>query len=473
MLKIHNTLSKKLAEFKPVQPDKVSFYHCGPTVYWVQHIGNMRGMTMADLIRRSLIFMDYEVTFVRNYTDVGHLTGDNIGDADIGEDRMEKAAKREKLDPQSIAKKYIDAFEQHTKALNIIEPDYKPVASEYVPQMQEMIGVLLAKGFAYETDKAVYFEVAKFPNYTELSGQNLERNISGSGKGEVTDPEKRSPHDFALWFFKTGAHENALQYWPSPFKSKEVENGEGIPGWHIECSAMARDLLGDTIDIHMGGVEHISIHHTNEIAQSESATGVKFVNYWIHNEHLLIEGKKMSKSEGTAFTLDDITDRGFNPLALRYFYLNAHYRSKQNFTWDAISAAQQAYKRLRNHIKQLQQTSVPAEISPEFRQRFLSALENDFNIPEALAVTWELLKTDLDSAIKLATIKDFDRVLGLDLLNNEEIQISDEARDLIEKRELARKLGNWNEADSLREKLKEEYALVVEDTPEGQRVLGN
>lgn len=471
MLKVYNTLTKSLEEFKPLTEKKVSFYHCGPTVYWVQHIGNLRGMTLADLIRRSLVYLGNDVTFVRNYTDVGHLTGDNIGDADSGEDRMEKASKRENLDPQTIAKKYIDTFEAHTTALNILEPDYKPVASKYIEQMQELIKKLIKEGFAYETDKAVYFEVSKFPKYTELSGQVLEKNRAGEGKGDVNDPDKKSPHDFALWFFRTGAHKNALQYWPSPFSSSEVENGEGIPGWHIECSAMAGELLGETIDFHMGGVEHISIHHTNEIAQSESANGVKFVNYWLHNEHLLIDGKKMSKSEGTAYILDDVIEKGFDPIVLRYFFLNAHYRSKQNFTWEALQGANLSYKRLKKQVNQLQDIEEKGQIAQLYKQRFVRALENDFNIPEALALLWELVKSEIKDADKLETIKDFDRVLGLNLLDNAKVEINPEAQELIEKRQLARKLGNWTESDELRDRLKEEYAVVIEDTPEGQRVV--
>ena len=476
MLKIFNTLKRTLEEFKPLEKGQISFYQCGPTVYWVQHIGNLRGMTMADLIRRSLMYMDYQVNFVRNYTDVGHLTGDNIGDADTGEDRMEKAAKRENLDPQAIADKYIDIFEKDTEALNILEPNHKPVASQYIVQMHKIIKKLLDKGYAYETDKAVYFEVVKFENYTKLSGQKLEKNKAGEGKGDISDPDKKAPNDFALWFFKTGAHKNALQYWPSPFQSKEVENGEGIPGWHIECSAMAEELLGETIDLHMGGVEHISIHHTNEIAQSEAANEVKFVNYWLHNEHLLIDDKKMSKSGGTAYILDDIREKGFEPLALRYFYLNAHYRSKQNFTWDALKGAEQSYNRLKSSIKRvisvMNANNIEGEVNKEYKERFISALENDFNIPEALALLWELIKSDIPAPDKIATIRDFDRVFGLNLITDfVSPKLSNEVQDMIDKRELARKLKNWTEADELRDLLEKQHSVVVEDTPDGQRVI--
>ncbi len=471
MLKIYNTLTRSQGEFVPIEQNKVKFYHCGPTVYWTQHIGNMRGMTMADLIRRSLDYLGYDVTFVRNYTDVGHLTGDNIGDADSGEDRMEKAAKREQIDPQAIAQKYIKIFERDSKALNIQEPDHKPVASGYIEEMQGMVKLLLEKGFAYETSKAVYFDVKKFPNYTSLNRQNLEQNITGEGKGDVGDPDKKNPYDFALWFFKTGVHKNALQYWPSKFNSPEVENGEGFPGWHIECSAMAKSLLGETLDFHMGGIEHISIHHTNEIAQSEAANGVKFVNYWLHNEHLLIDGAKMSKSSGTAYTIDDIVAKDYDPIILRYFFLNAHYRSKQNFTWDALEGSNQAYQRLKNQVSHIVNNS-PAQgsVNSEYKDRFSKALESDFNIPEALALTWELIKSDVSNEQKLATIKDFDKVLGLKLTDIVKVQLTDEVQDLLEKRELARKLKNWTEADQLREQLENQFAVVVKDTPEGQKV---
>jgi cysteinyl-tRNA synthetase len=471
MLKIYNTLTRSQEEFVPIVQNKVSFYHCGPTVYWTQHIGNMRGMTMADLIRRSLDYLGYDVMFVRNYTDVGHLTGDNLGDADTGEDRMEKASKREQLDPQTIAKKYVEIFEKDIKTLNIIEPDHKPVASAYISEMQEMVRVLLEKDYAYLTPKAVYFDVNKFPDYTKLNGQNLEKNITGEGKGDVGDPEKKNPYDFALWFFKTGVHKNALQYWPSIFNSTEVTNGEGFPGWHIECSAMSKALLGDTIDFHMGGIEHISIHHTNEIAQSEAANGVKFVNYWLHNEHLLIDGGKMSKSSGTAYTIEDIVAKDYDPIVLRYFFLNAHYRSKQNFTWEALEGSNQAYQRLKNQVSHIvnSQTGL-GEVNNEYKDRFIRAIENDFNIPEALALLWELIKSDMNNDEKLATINDFDKVLGLKLTEVVKLHLTDEIQDLLEKRELARKLKNWTEADQIREQLESQYAVVVKDTPEGQRV---
>ncbi len=364
-MKIYNTLTRQKENFIPIEEGKVRFYQCGPTVYWTQHIGNMRAMTMADLIRRSLSVNGYEVNFVRNYTDVGHLTGDNLGNADTGEDRMEKGAKREGLSPSEIADKYIKIFEDDTQALNILPPTHQIRATEYIPQIIEMVDSLIEKSFAYVTPRAVYFDITRASDYNRLNKQNLEENRHSAGVGDVTDSDKRNPQDFALWFFRTGSHKNALQYWPSPFRSTDVENGEGFPGWHIECSAMIKAMLGVTIDIHMGGVEHIAVHHTNEIAQSEGANGVEFVHYWIHNEHLNVNNEKMSKSEGTGYSLSEITDKGYDPMILRYFFLQAHYRSTQNFTFEALDAAQTALNRLRSQLSTFNSQSDRTQLSDE------------------------------------------------------------------------------------------------------------
>lgn len=412
-MKLFNTLTRNIEVFKPINNKHVLFYHCGPTVYWVQHIGNLRAMVWADLIRRSLIYLGYQIKFVRNYTDVGHLTSDE----DTGEDKMEKGAKREGLTPQKIADKYIKVFEQDTKSLNILEPDYKPQASQYIKQIQDMIQILLNKGFAYITNLAVVYDVSKFPEYNKLNKQKMDLNKQGAGKGAIEDPEKKHFADFNLWVFKKGPHKNALQTWPSPW-------GDGFPGWHIECSVMAKALLGETIDIHMGGVEHISIHHTNEIAQSEAANGKPFVHYWLHNEHLNVDDRKMAKSDGSSFTLKEIIDKGYDPLILRYFYLSAHYRSKQNFTWEALKNSKEGLSKLRKIVLELKFLSNKTNKSNEtnksniFRQQFTEALENDFQIPQALAVTWEMLKSKLPAVYKLRNLLDFDQVLGLGLDTN-------------------------------------------------------
>ncbi|KKP69834.1 cysteine--tRNA ligase [candidate division CPR3 bacterium GWF2_35_18] len=487
MLKIYNTLTKKLESFKPIEDKKVRFYHCGPTVYWTQHIGNLRGMMMADLIRRSLEYLGYDVNFVRNYTDVGHLTGDNLGDADTGEDKMEKGALREGLTPDEIADKYIRIFENDTKALNIEEPNKKPRATQYVKQMQKMITTLIEKSYAYVTPKAVYFDVSKFSNYNELNHQNLELNLSGAGTGDVSDANKKHSVDFALWFFKTGAHQNALQTWEFlGVTSEEVENGRGFPGWHIECSAMSKALLGDTIDIHMGGIEHIPVHHTNEIAQSEASNGVKFVNYWLHNEHLNVNGKKMSKSEGTGYSLQEVVSKkveiknrmfvNFEPFDLRYFFLNSHYRSKQNFTWDALKDAKIARENFDERVWSLPERK--GNIVKSYKEKFIKAIENDFNIPQGLAIAWELLKSKEKEEDKRETILDFDKVLGLGLKGSQNIgrKILEpkhlkniKIRNLIKERDEARLNKDFRKSDELR-KLIEAEGYIVEDTKEGTKV---
>lgn len=478
MLKVFNTLGREQQVFRPIEDNKVRFYQCGPTVYSTQHIGNMRAIVLGDLIRRSLMYLGYDVKYVRNYTDFGHLTGDNIGDADIGEDRMEKGAKKEGITPKEVADKYIAEFENDINALNTLPATVTARATDYIQQMIEMVQVLLDKGFAYSTPTAIYFDISKFPNYTQLSGQKLDKNISGEGHGEITDTNKKNPQDFAIWFFRTGVHKNALQYWPSPFKSDEVENGYGFPGWHIECSAMVKANLGDTIDLHMGGVEHIPTHHTNEIAQSESANGVKYVNYWVHNEHLDIDGGKMSKSLGNVYYLSDLIKKGYNPLHLRYLFLQSHYRSKQNFTFEALDAASSAYQRLINFVSIWSQEasgdSISGESDESLNNKFMEALEDDFNIPQALAVVWELTRSNLSSQEKLATIQNFDKVLGLNLLesaeNPQEVEIPTEAKILIEERNIARINKDWKKSDELRDQLEKEFGLKVKDTPEGQLI---
>ncbi|MEP7103357.1 MAG: cysteine--tRNA ligase [Candidatus Dojkabacteria bacterium] len=468
MLKIYNTLGRELETFKSIKDKYVSIYRCGPTVYWTQHIGNMRGMVMSDLIERTLKYEGYKVKFVQNYTDVGHLTSDE----DEGEDKMEKGAKREGLSPKEIADKYIAQFENDVAKLNVLEPDYKPRATEYVKQMIEMVQELLDKGFAYERPNAIYFDISKFPKYNELNGQRLDMNREGEGHGDVTDENKKNPQDFALWFFRTDVHKNALQYWPSPFKSSEVENGEGFPGWHIECSAMARDLLGNPIDIHIGGIEHIAVHHTNEIAQSEAANGEKFANYWLHHEHLDVDGKKMSKSLGNIYSLDNILESNYSPMHLRYFFLQAHYRSKQNFTFEALDGAKKAYERLINFVKTWaedsdKQKSNDFKINKGFKEKFTEAIEDDFNIPNALAIVWELTKSDLQSDDKLGTLLDFDKVLGLGLEHAlsqpKEKEIPLEAQMLIEERNIARLSKDFKKADEIRDQLKSRFGVDVVD----------
>lgn len=452
---IYNTLGREKQEFKPLKKGEILFYHCGPTVYWTQHIGNLRGMLAGDIVRRTLEYSGYKVKHARNYTDVGHLTSDE----DEGEDKMDKASKRDNVSPEEVAKKYIKIFEQDTRELNILEPTYKPIATEYIKEMQKMVKELIDKGFAYQTELAIYFDITKAKDYTRLSGQILEENISGAGKGEVADPDKKNPHDFAIWFFKKGAHANAIQTWPFG------NLGEGFPGWHMECSAMSRKLFGKTIDIHMGGIEHIPVHHTNEIAQSEAANGKSCANYWLHNEHLLVDNKKMSKSEGTGYSLAEVKEKGFDPLVLRYFFLSAHYRSKQNFTWKALEGARNGLESLYNKVRLLG-SGISGQVNKEFNKKFLEAINDDFNTPNALAVVSELFKSNISNGDKLSTLLEFDEVLGLDIQPFITGSLPDDVEVLVYQRKVAKENKDWEESDKLRKQL-EEKGYIVKDEKNG------
>lgn len=470
-VKLYNTLAREKQIFEPLQEGKISMYQCGPTVYWTQHIGNMRAVVLADLIVRSLQYAGYEVKFVRNYTDVGHMTSDE----DTGEDKMEKGAKREGLSPEEVAGKYIAVYEQDVADLNTLCPDFKPRATENIDGIIEMTQTLLDKGYAYTTPLAVYFDISKAKDYTKLSRQNMEEIIDGAGGGDVEDPDKRHSADFALWIFKAEKHKNALQFWTSPFQSSLVSSGEGFPGWHIECSVMSEKHLGATLDIHMGGVEHIPVHHTNEIAQSESANDAIFANYWLHNEHLLVDNTKMSKSEGTSYSLAEVKEKGFDPLALRYFFLQAHYRSKQNFTWEALEASQ---KGLMNLYKQVAGLGTEyGEINEEYQKKFTEQLSDDFNLPQALATVYEMLQADIPPKDKLATIFDLDNVLGLRicekvkiLREEQKIIVPEEIQKLVSKREDARKNKDWAESDNLRDEILSKGFEVL-DTQTGPKIV--
>jgi cysteinyl-tRNA synthetase len=338
-----------------------------------------------------------------------------------------------------------------------------------------MVQALVGDDFAYITPKAVYFNVGRAKDYNKLNKQNLGENREGAGAGEVQDPDKENPHDFALWFFKTGVHQAALQTWPSSFESSEVADGRGFPGWHIECSAMIKALLGETIDIHMGGVEHISIHHTNEIAQSESVNNAPLANFWIHNEHLLVDDKKMAKSEGTGYSLAEVVEKGYDPLDLRYLFLQAHYRSQQNFTWEGLDAARTARGRLLSIVRGLQTGEESSVIDEkiaqygEYRNQFTEALNDDFNIPQALAVLWEVAKSSLAPAEKHDLLMDFDSVLGLGMDRSQE-KPNEEVQKLVEQRSAYRKEGKFVEADHLKKEI-EEMGYTVKDTPGGPMVV--
>jgi cysteinyl-tRNA synthetase len=457
MLKLHNSLTRKTEDFQPIDKDLVGFYTCGPTVYNFVHIGNLRTMIMADVLRRVLLYDKYSVKFVMNITDVGHLTSDG----DSGDDKMEKNAKTVQ-DIEQIAGKYTTAFMENIRALNILPPDETPKATDHIKEQIEMIQGLIDKGLAYESTDAVYFDITKFADYTKLVGQDLSQMMLGARQEVVKDPNKHHPYDFVLWFKTMGRYQNHIQRWDSPW-------GEGFPGWHIECSAMSRKYLGDTFDIHAGGIDLKFPHHTNEIAQSEGYSGKKFVNYWIHGEHLLVgAGAKMSKSEGNFITLMDVIDKGFNPLAFRYLALTSHYRSRLNFTWESLTAAQ-------NGLNNLYETAVsfkaPHKVIPEFIQKFNDAIDNDLDTPKALAITWEMIKSGNTPQDKLATLLNFDQVLGLRIKETLEAgqTIPDVVQELVKQREQARANKDFAKSDEIRKAI-ESDGYSVEDTADGVRI---
>jgi cysteinyl-tRNA synthetase len=465
MLKLYNTLTRRKEEFQPIRPPQVGLYTCGPTVYDYQHIGNFRTFLFEDILRRVLAYNGFAVQHVMNITDVGHLTGDNLGDADIGEDRMELSAQRTGQSAWELAELYTADFFKNAERLHLLRPDIVCKATDHIPEQIALVQKLEQKGFTYRTSDGIYFDVSKFPDYGRLTGQKLEEKEAGA-RVEV-NPEKRHPADFALWKFSPKDQQRQME-WQSPW-------GIGFPGWHIECSAMSAKYLGQPFDIHCGGVDHIYIHHPNEMAQSEAAEGVPLAHYWLHGEFLTVDGGRMGKSQGNAYLIDDLIKRGMEPLAFRYLCLNAHYRAKLNFTWKALESAQTSLERLREHVRQYQSREGDAasgRVLPEERERFVEAINDDLNMPQALAVVWELLRSDQDPSDKLATLFDFDQVLGLGLSAVEpeqEIEAPGDVRALLEQREDLRKQRRYSEADRVREQINA-LGYEIVDTPQGPKL---
>lgn len=401
-IKLHNTLSNSLEEFKPIKQGHVGMYHCGPTVYNYAHIGNLRSYIFADILRRTLEYSKYEINQVINITDIGHLTSD----ADTGDDKMVKGLKLEGLPLtleglRQLADKYEKAFKDDLSALNIETPQAFPRATQYLKQEIELIQRLEENGFAYKLKDGVYFDTAKSEDYGKLGGLTP----TDESVARIGIEDKRNSRDFVLWKISEDTHLGFESPW-----------GVGFPGWHIECSAMSRELLGQPFDIHTGGVDHIPVHHNNEIAQSESAHNTKLAHYWLHNEFLNVKDGKMAKSEGNYITLKVLVDKGFTPLAYRYFLLMAHYRTPVTFSWEALEAAQNAYNRL---IKFVASLSKVGKINESYKDKFKEKLEKDLNTPQALAVLWGLVKDDkISPEDKLATLFDFDKVLGLGLASS-------------------------------------------------------
>lgn len=453
-LKLYNTLSRKIEEFEPLNPPKVGMYTCGPTVYDYPHVGNWRTFVFEDILRRVLIYNGYKVTQVMNATDVGHLTGDNVGVADEGEDRMEKAAKREKKDIWEVAKFYIDDFLKARDLLNIEAPEYFVRATDHITDQIDLIERLIDKGLAYVTPTGVFFDVLKLGDYGKLGRQKLTDKRVATREELVDDKTKHNPADFALWKLSRSEDRRQME-WESPW-------GRGFPGWHIECSAMSMKYLGESFDIHAGGVDHIAIHHTNEIAQSEGATGKPLARYWVHGEFLTVDGGRMGKSLGNAYTLHDVVAKKFDPLALRYLYLSAHYRTVLNFTWEALGAAQSALSNLKFKISNLKLGNTNIGCAG-YEQDFLDAINNDLNMPQALAVVWKLVDdNEMPARARLTSLLRFDKVLGLKLDLTDVTEFPDRVKKLLKKREKLRKAGKFEEADKIREEILK-MGYTVED----------
>lgn len=467
-MNLYNTLSKTIETFKPLNPPLVTFYSCGPTVYDFTHIGHIRTFINCDILKRVLIANGYKVKHVMNITDVGHLTNDS----DSGDDKFEKTAKRDQKTVWEVAQFYTDYFFYTMKQVNIINADIISKATEHIEEMIDFIKGLENKNYTYETKQAIYFNTEKVQDYGKLTGQKLDEKKVAVRDEVVLDSDKKNPADFVLWFKKVGKYNNHSMSWDSPW-------GTGFPGWHIECSAMSQKYLGDTIDIHAGGVDHIPVHHTNEIAQSESLTGKPFVNYWMHNEFLLVDGKKMSKSLNNFYTIDDIKNKGFDPLSLRYLFLQSHYRKQMNFTYDSLSASEEGLKNLRKNIRNLKNQSERSSLSEEklakidmFRSQFFESINNDLNISKALSIIPEILKSNIPSSDKYDLIIELDQILGLDL-NKEEIineEISKEIEELFQKRNILKNEKKYIEADKIRNELLEK-GYLIEDLPTGSKII--
>ncbi len=457
----YNTLTRRKMKFVPIHPGKVGLYTCGPTVYDYAHIGNLRTYIFEDVLRRALEYDGFEVRHVMNLTDVGHL----VSDADEGVDKMEKGAQREGKNAWEIAAKYTEAFFDDSKRLNILRPSVVCKATDHIKEQIELISALEKKGYTYRTSDGIYFDSLKFGKYGKMA--RIDKEGLEAGK-RVSLKEKRHSTDFALWKFSPKDAKRQME-WESPW-------GTGFPGWHIECSAMSMKYLGEHFDIHCGGIDHIPIHHTNEIAQSEAATGKKFVNFWLHSQHLITENGKMSKSSGEFLTLNRLVEKGFDPLDYRYYCLGTNYRKSLTFTQKRLETAREDFARLRKEILELRNrsargTPAPGKNAQEYDKRFLKGINDDLNTHEVLRVLHDLLNDpDVAPADKYASALKYDRVFGLGLGSLKEARIPPEVRELAEQREAARKGKNWKLSDELRERIAKK-GFAIEDNPEGYEII--
>lgn len=456
MIYFYNTLTRKKEEFKPAEGNTVRIYTCGPTVYKDATIGNMRTFIFMDNLRRVLKYNGYQLKHVMNLTDVGHL----VSDGDEGEDKMIKSAREEGKTPLEIAEYYTKLFFRDLDRLDVDMPEIICKATDYIQEMLEYVEALMKNGYAYETSTAIYFDVSKLDAYGLLSGIDVRKQKAGA-RVDV-DPEKRNPYDFALWI---KAPENHLMKWDSPW-------GPSYPGWHIECSTMSRIHLGDQFDIHTGGVDLIPTHHENEIAQSKGRTGKIPARFWMHQEFLLINGGKMSKSLGNVYLLQDLIDKGYEPLVYKYFCYTAHYRSRLNFTWEGMDAAQKSLANLRESYQKHKagEEKIDTAQIQEWEKRFLEAINDDINMPSAMGVVWEVAKYPLKSKELADLLLKFDQVLGLEIDKiKQDESIPTEVLELVKQRKQAREDKNWAQSDALRDQIKA-LGYQVEDTKEGMKI---
>ncbi len=457
-IKFYNTLTKKKEIFTPLEDNTVKIYSCGPTVYKDATIGNMRTYIFMDNLRRVLKYNGYKLKHAMNLTDVGHL----VSDGDEGEDKMIKSAREEGKTPLEIADFYSKRFFKDLNRLNIDLPEIICKATDHIQDMLEFVKKLVENGYAYETSTAIYFDVSKLDEYGILSGIDLRNQMAGA-RVDV-DKEKRNPYDFALWI---KAPENHLMKWDSPW-------GLSYPGWHIECSAMSKKYLGEQFDIHTGAIDLVPTHHENEIAQSKGCTGKIPARFWMHGEFLLINGGKMSKSLGNVYLLQDIIDRGYDPLVYKMFCFTSHYRNKLNFTWEAIDASSKALTNLKDlYSKHLESTEkVESSVIEEYKQEFLKAINDDLNMPLAMGVVWNVAKNQTKSKDFAELLKEFDEVLGLKIdekIQRKEEAIPEEILKLVEERKIARSEKNWKLSDELRDKIKD-LGYQVKDAKDGMEI---
>ncbi len=452
-LRLYDTYTRRIREFHPINPPNVGLYTCGPTVYDYAHIGNLRTYIFEDLLRRVLEFNGYKVTHVMNITDVGHL----VSDADTGEDKMEKGSRRTGKSAWEIADQYTKAFQNDMHHLNMIEPTIWCKATDHIQEQIDLVMCIEEKGFTYRTSDGIYFDTSKQPDYGFMARLDVEGLQAGL---RIDMGEKHNPTDFALWKLSPKDKKRQME-WDSPW-------GVGFPGWHIECSAMSAKYLGTYFDIHCGGEDHISVHHTNEIAQTEACYGTRLANFWMHGYFLQIEEDRMSKSSGEFLRIQSLIDRGYDPLSYRYFVLNANYRSKLTFAWEGLDGAQTSLERLRNAVYDLGE---PGTVDEEYVDKFTDQVNDDLNMPRALAVTWDLVRSDLPDPTKKATLQIFDSVLGLNLISwqPKEESIPEDILGLIDQRQKARENKNWAEADEIRDQLAT-AGYQVKDTPDGPQV---